>query len=571
MATVADVQADLQLMQATVTTLQHQLDKAIADADSLAPTPPGKQESASGTKVTDTTGHIYDAALNDWTLVQGNGLEVYQNGAPAGYSANVEYLLYQDHTVYQTAGGGWWSWSGSGWADAQNPQPGPGPGPDPSPIPPDPAAIGPAVGARGFVDVDFAVKSGGTLQKSLFGSSMACDGGWNSLPDNWGNPQAQQAAYGTAGFGLPGMYVRINSENITINGDGSANNHAVDSTCQCLPKIMNVRDGTWTFGLGGTEDPSAFGRGAAAVARRFISNGLPCMEYEILNEMDGMDIGRYCDITNAAADALHGIDPKIKVIPTNDAWMHSDRMKTVAQRCGNRIARYHYHIYAVGPDRDDANAMSTGINRFRGDASGCRSTLQGTAGAQTPQGIGEYNMCGDPGAGERRQTTIYGAVWNLIGLYTAYTADPLCSHGAIWDWYGDGMYGLVIDPKSNPAGLPPYSVIPVGYGLKLCRQYLGGPTVRATTGSGRNMACLVSTVGNTFGALLINYDTGGATYSGTMTLSHWPVNSTGNGTITQWRLDGQHGVPVASQLTVTAGTVQLSLPGMSITVLTSTH
>jgi len=562
--------------------LQTALTQLIADVNTLQPpaptptpipipTPPaGPAESKSGTTITDTNGKIYDAALSIWTLANGDGLEVMCNGQAAGYTANVSLLLYYNGTVYQSnADGGWWNWTGGGWADASDPRPvGPSPTPIPTPTPPSGnASVGPAVAGKGFVDIDFGNKTGPTLYKSLFGSSMACDGGWNSLSDNWGNTNAQQAAYNTAGFGLPGMYVRINSENITINGDGSANNHGVDSTSQLLPKIMNVNTGTWSFGLGGPTDPNTFARGAAAVARRFINNGLPCMEYEITNELDGMDINNYCNIFNATADALHSIDSKIKVIPTNDSWMHGDRMKAVAQRCGNKVARFHYHIYAVGPDRDDNNAMSTGINRFKGDVSGCRSALGGTACANTPQGIGEYNMCGDPGAGERRMTTIYGAIWNILGLYMAFTTDPLTTHGAIWDWYGDGYYGLVIDPKSNPAGLPAFSVVPAGYALKMCRQYLGGPVVSASARGGNNLRCLVTTQGNSFGILLINFDLA-ASYSGQITLSRWPVETSGNGTINMQRLDRQHASPWPGTVRVSGGvTDQVTVPPMSIMVL----
>ena len=573
-ADLASLQTAITATQAAVTQSQTALTQLTNDLASVAPPTPtpsppaGPTESASGTTITDTTGKIYDSGLSLWTLANGVGLEVMCNGAPAGYTANVTLLLYYNKVIYQSnAEGGWWSWDNGNWADASDPRPGPGPTPTPTPTPtPGPAGVGPVVPVKGFLDIDFGAKTGATLQRSLFGSSMACDGGWNSLPDNWGNTQAQQAAKNIAGFGLPGMYVRINSENITINGDGSANNHGVDSTCQYLPKIMDVQTGTWSFGLGGTDDPATFARGAANVARRFITNGLPCMEYEIVNELDSMDINRYCDIVNAAADALHSIDSKIKVIPTNDAWMHSDRMRTVAQRCGNKVARFHYHIYAVGPDRDDLNAMNTGINRFRGDAQGCRGALQGTACANTPQGIGEYNLCGDPGAGERRMTTIYGAVWNLVGLHTAFTADPNCTHGAIWDWYGDGLYGLVIDPKSNPAGLPPFSVVPVGYALRLGRQYMGGPVVKSTVGSG-NLRCWATTTGNQFGIMLINYDLNN-TYQGQMTLSRWPVNTTGSATINMWRLDRQHQSPSPSTVNVSSGVASISLPPLSISVLT---
>ena len=45
-----------------------------------------------------------------------SGGVVYENGAKAGYSANVTSLVYEDGVIYQeNSADDWWSWNGSGW------------------------------------------------------------------------------------------------------------------------------------------------------------------------------------------------------------------------------------------------------------------------------------------------------------------------------------------------------------------------------------------------------------------------------------------------------------------------
>jgi hypothetical protein len=75
--------------------------------------------SASGTTIPSTT-QIIDSAHNTWTV--SNGV-VYENGVPAGYSANVTLLLYYNGTVYQeNSSQSWWSWGNGAWVVAGDPR-----------------------------------------------------------------------------------------------------------------------------------------------------------------------------------------------------------------------------------------------------------------------------------------------------------------------------------------------------------------------------------------------------------------------------------------------------------------
>jgi hypothetical protein len=80
-----------------------------------------RMPSANGTTIPPAS-RIVDASRNVWKVSSG---VVTENGAPAGYSANVTLLLYQDGVIYQqNAAGDWWSWNGSGWDDASDPRSG---------------------------------------------------------------------------------------------------------------------------------------------------------------------------------------------------------------------------------------------------------------------------------------------------------------------------------------------------------------------------------------------------------------------------------------------------------------
>ncbi len=76
-------------------------------------------ESPSCTSITQPGQSIIDGAGNTWTL---QGQVVYENGALAGYSANVTQLLYVGGVVsQQNTAGGWWDWVNGGWNGESDP------------------------------------------------------------------------------------------------------------------------------------------------------------------------------------------------------------------------------------------------------------------------------------------------------------------------------------------------------------------------------------------------------------------------------------------------------------------
>ena len=429
-------------------------------------------------------------------------------------------------------------------------------------------AGGPAAGAGpvasgSFINVDFSKLTGAVLKPTLFGNSMASDGDFTL----YGDANVQNAAKHMAGFGLPGMYARINTNDTSIDGSGNPNLTYVDRVSAAMPNIIDMNKGTWSYELGGGNgnyfDPTGLAEAAKTIAQRFISNGTPCMEFELFNERDGTDIGTISSCFNAVADALHSVDASIRLIGTNDAWMNGGRMRSLQAACGSKIARFHYHCYSVHSGVSDADCFQNAIARYTSDAAGLRSYVGGTI----PSGVGEYNMDGKP-PGDARQEKIQGAVFNSLAVYSAFTADPLLTHGALWDWLGDGYYGVIVDPHNPPGNaLPAYSVMPAGYANKNCRQYMAGHVVSSTVPSG-NLKCLATKNGTRASLWLINYDTA-ASFSGRIAMSAWPVNRSGNGTLTMLTVSPSHPMTNASNLTVKGGLTRwVTIPAMSVVVLT---
>ncbi len=80
-------------------------------------------ESAPCTRITQPGESIVDSSGNVWTLGgSASDQVIYENGALAGYSANVTQLIYVGGVVSQeNTAGGWWSWTGGGWNGEADP------------------------------------------------------------------------------------------------------------------------------------------------------------------------------------------------------------------------------------------------------------------------------------------------------------------------------------------------------------------------------------------------------------------------------------------------------------------
>lgn len=525
-----------------------------------------------GPTVVDGAGNVY--AINSGGYVTLNGVqEDGTNGTRT--SANVVAIYWDGTSFYQKNSGGSWYQATSATAAYTGPVADPTAAPaTTTPVSPG-AAAGPGpTAASGFITVNCGAPTSNVLQPQLFGVAMASDVDFTP----WANTTLQNAAKVTAGFGLPGMYARINSNDSSLNSDGSANLTYVDRVIAAMPKIIDMATGEFTYNVGYASNDvwntnaTQIAAGAKAIAQRFVNAGVKPQGYEVFNEPNPdsgtnnkVPTATYVNCFNAIADAILSVDGNAKIIGPNDSFMATDRIGGLASGAGGRVGEFSYHLYQVNSSIGDADAFSQAISRASSDA----SRLRATSGAGTiPARLSEYNMDGNP-PGDLRQLTIKGAVWNALILHSVFTADSLHTHGAIWDWLGDGNYSQIIDPNNNPQNLVAYSVVPSGYMLKTARQYMGGKQVPITTAPSGNIKTLATMNGNRVSVWLINYDTS-ASFSGQVALSQWPVNTTGNGTVKMSQLNQSNATPLVSSVAVTNGvTASVTLPPISVSVITS--
>lgn len=448
-------------------------------------------------------------------------------------------------------------------------------------------AIGPVVSGN-FINIDFANPTGHTLPMWLFGSSMASDvdflGGTGST--GWSQTSVQNTAKTTAGFGLPGMFARCNTNETSFNTNGN-NNTFNDRVSAFLPNIISmptsasdVAHGQFSYSLGvnspsigngeggfagsiGPVTPSQYGTFAVQCAQRFVSNGTPIYYWEVGNEADGrLDVNEYCRLVNSTAVALKGFDPSYKIIAgviAGDVGF----LQTVAQQCGANLDIMSYHHYSTNP------------SDFGGMANQVRNAMQGTACANKPAMQGEFNQNGD-GTGNSSQQTNNGMMTNISALYNTWKADPNTLIGAIWDWLGDANYGLIGDPANGtPPGVPGNTVIQTGYALKNLRAHMGGPDGTAGTEVAINrldgaLQAIATKNGNNIGLWLINF-TGGPSNTGQIAFSSWPINTTGNATLNVYTVNDAHPQSQTTTLAVTGGlSASIQIPANSIVVISST-
>jgi hypothetical protein len=93
-----------------------------------------------------------------------------------------------------------------------------------------------------------------------------------------------------------------------------------------------------------------------------------------------------------------------------------------------------------------------------------------------------------------------------------------------------------------------------------------GTIVAATNVSGSGLEVYATVNGDSFAVLMVNYTPNAA--SGQVALSHWPVSTSGTGSIRYWELSGANKQGIMSTVAVTAGmTASISVPAESVVML----
>ncbi len=300
--------------------------------------------------------------------------------------------------------------------------------------------------------------------------------------------------------------------------------------------------------------PSDYASMCAQIARRLKDAGLDVWGIEVGNENDKLAIDSYCALFNAAATAVHAADPAIRMIGPVDSWCNGDRLASFAQACGDRIGAVCFHSYRYGMGAGevltDAQLFNT---RSADDMRTARAALAGTAAADAPIFIGEYNIDFNA-VNEVRQQRPVGAVFAAYFMLTAFQTGLGLDMGALWEMFGDGQYGVIRED---------YSIGPQGRLLSKAAAVMGGAEVPAML-AGSNALALATTNGDKIGVMIVNH--GASPLSGPVALGHMPGNAE---TINRWEMSGASpGVPAT--IRVRAGmTDALTVPAMSVVILHS--
>lgn len=300
--------------------------------------------------------------------------------------------------------------------------------------------------------------------------------------------------------------------------------------------------------------PSDYASMCAQIVRRLKQVGLNVWGVEVGNENDKLAIDSYCDLFNAAADAVHAIDSAIRMIGPVDSWCNGGRLASFAQACGDRIGAVCFHSYRYGMGGGevltDAQLFNT---RSADDMRTARAMLAGTAAADAPIFIGEYNIDFDA-ANEVRQQRPVGAVFAAYFMLTAFQTGLGLDMGALWEMFGDGQYGVIRED---------YSIGPQGRLLSKAAAVMGGTEVSAQL-AGNKALVLAITNGDKVGVMIVNY--GVSPLSGPVALGRMPRIS---GTINHWEMSSAS-PGVSATIRIRAGmTDTLAVPPMSVVILHS--
>jgi hypothetical protein len=305
----------------------------------------------------------------------------------------------------------------------------------------------------------------------------------------------------------------------------------------------------------GFSDVASYGSAMGNLARHLdnaiMPNGqkFPFIGFESQNEST-VPLPIRMPYYNAMVKAVKSVNPNLLVCgPVGDfatAWMPA------FQQQASQLDVYDYHVYiGAYPHILDP---PYGTTRGTEDMNGIAGVL-----AQGPQAIflSEYNIDWDCKEPHQRKYT--GAVFNAVMLMQALDASPLPFWAGIWDAFGDGTCGIIDDPS--------YAVFPAGALISQGVRTIHGPRWNVPTNSAGLLACAVTPSPGAVGLMIVNNGKG-AQRAKTVALSHWPVNSSGNGTARIWQMSPSAQRGSTSTLAVRGGLMAaIDFPDPSITII----
>lgn len=484
-------------------------------------------ESAEGASVTtvgptlrDAQGHVYSISPAGYIVQDGQEDRLTSSG--------VVQLYYHNHQLWQRNYQGNWYTRVSISAAYTGPEPSPIPTTAPAPLatafaptqpvtPTRPVASGtitPPTGgsgpasSSGFITADFtnftsgAGKYGVKVLPQLFGVSS---GGFDNNNWQWVNNGTFRSKMRDLNLPLFRVHSQWQAKGNNIDTLISNIGSMVPASCTMVIGINDANTGQTISNKWRTGSPN------------------PCTLWEYGNE-HGLDQNGI----NTLIQSLQWDNSANRIAGDVNAGLNAGQLQSMVNSMSDStlglLDQHQYH-YCNGADPypgDDAICLADG--KYRGFIQSLDSTINSGYGSTLPFLMGEYNIECGAWDGDKRAGTSIGACFlisSLLGMQDA-TLRPI--YGAIWDLMDDGgaAYNL-IDGGMN--------LYPQYYTLQRLIATMPGNLVNTTSGWGGVKAWATQNADG-FGVAIVNSN--GNDVNGPVALSHWPANSTGNGSATLW-------------------------------------
>lgn len=165
------------------------------------------------------------------------------------------------------------------------------------------------------------------------------------------------------------------------------------------------------------------------------------------------------------------------------------------------------------------------------------------------------SSCNDPDMAD-----YHGAIWLAYQAIAQLNNAPVPMYMGYWDSFLQGTSGL-IDENMN--------ITPKGYLMAQGVRNVVGQRWAVTTNSAGLLVCTTTPSAGHMTMMVVNAGQG-TQNSKTVAFSHWPINSTGNGTANTWQMTSSStGDGTTGTVAVTSGvTAAMNFPDPSITIIT---
>jgi hypothetical protein len=418
-------------------------------------------------------------------------------------------------------------------------------------------SVGPSVTGN-FVNVDFtnltnpAGGSNITIQPQIFGVS-----GIGLANNNW-------AYLSNATF--RNLVRALNLPLFRLHSGWSDSQPAASNLSAFATQASAMFPSTCTLIIGSNYTTQAQFK---AVSDFWVANGtIPCNYWEVNNEPNLP--GNYTAQFAAGSAGYRQTNASFKVGGPVSAGYNPSGFDTgfINANTITSLAylNFHQYFYCQGQEATPTNAQMCAGNKsttgniqtptYQTLVPTAQGNLNGTYLATAPVFLGEYNNeCGASFSDLRAGTSAGAALLVSATMGFASTATRNPAWMGLWDIMDDaGAAYQLIDSSFN--------VYPQYYTIQRLISSIPTPGTMvgsSSTGTGGSLIAWGVKSGTKFGVAIVN--PGGSAVTGQIALSHWPVNSTGNGTAAYWSyptsssLGSATATPTGSPVQNTPGTV----------------